>query len=172
MVTRYDPAPTAIVEQVEEMLAGFDALALAGVTVSTYMACGWIDGEGEAIEKPALVKSRRQVLSLVRVTKHRERCAGLADVALYLDGDRWNDLPDRRQEAVLFEALVGLELVKDKDGAVKEDPGGRPRLRLRAAELYAEGYRETVEKYGGDAPAAVALVQCQQMLQPLFAEWG
>jgi hypothetical protein len=169
----YVSAPDAVTGVVWTAIKNWHhELTEAGVRVAVLLAYGRRDEETNEITSPAISHGGYPALGLCRINGLRDRVEGKADATLIFDGDQWPGLSDARQLSLADHECQHLELVRDDEGNVKLDDACRPRLKIRKHDLVVGGFTKIVERHGGEANEAVALVQCQQMLQPLFAEWG
>ena len=165
-------APDKVRAVVDAAMKWHKELTEHGVRIAVLLAYGRRDADTHELTSPALTHGGYPALGLCRINGLRDRVEGKADATVIFDGDQWPDLPDARQLSLADHELEHLELVKDDDGNVKLDDACRPRLKIRKHDMVVGGFAAIVERHKGEANEAVALVQCQQMLQPMFAEWG
>lgn len=107
----------------------------------------------------------------VRVTTLEERVAGRADAIIHFDGDRFKDLQEETQIAIIDHELTHLEPVRDKFGKIKTDDHGRVELKLRLHDFQV-GWFDDVAKRHGDKSIEVMqarlLAQEKQLYFPEF----
>jgi len=142
---------------VADLVSGhYPDLAEAGATFYAEFARGPVDEHGE-LTGPALKDRGTPILGRVKVISLADRVAGLADVRLTLDGDEWPELTDGRREALLDTLLCALLVLTDAAGKAKRDDAGRPRIKVRPAEILVRGFYAVIDRHGEEAVEAEAL---------------
>lgn len=89
--------------------------------------------------------------AIVRKTGPRERAQGCADAVIIIDEVKWNDLSNELRIALLDHELTHLNLARDKEGDVKLDNLGRPKIKMRLHDWQLGGFTEMFERHGQDA---------------------
>src|SRR5262245_12888221 len=159
-----DPDLRRLVHELRE--DGHPDLAEADVTLHLRYAHGE-DGE------PALKDRGRRVLMKVKINSYEARQQGLCDVTLTVDGDWWKDAPEAARRADLDSALMRLQVVRTETGEVKTDDAGRPKLRRRVPDLFAEEFESVLRKHGraSTGAAQIADILARPTVQGEF-KWG
>lgn len=177
-----DPEVVLRAEDIRSSSPAFDLLVRAEVRIGWVFVRGDRDENGE-VKSPAMVDKGWPLQWEAKVNPPKYRVQGVADVTVFLDQDRWDELaeledarltppyeatPALQMDAILFDALFaivvqvepGLPLF-DRDDAprpvIKSDEAGRPLIKTRRADFRVEGYGETVERYGRAAASARSL---------------
>lgn len=96
----------------------------------------------------------RQVTDLVKVRKLEDRAAGSPDVRFVLDSDDWKNADKKRRAAILDHALCHLEVVRDKEGRIKSDDVGRPRIRMKLHDFEVAGFYDVMRRHKDQAVEA------------------
>ncbi len=106
----------------------------------------------------------------IRIVNLKDRVAGLGDVQLIVDGDKWDEWTDAELDALLDHELTHIEIVIDKDGAVVRDDAGRPKLKLRLHDFQIGGFNSIAKKHKEDAfeVQSVAAVGKEFVAQAVF----
>lgn len=122
-----------------------EALLTEKVTVQAVFASE-IDEDGE--ESPVLKHHGYPALAKIQVTSYVDRVRGIPDAKLTIDRCGWKALSRSRQEACVDHELTHLTLTRDKEGRVRYDDLGRPKLRLRIHDWELSGFAEVVDRHG------------------------
>ncbi len=143
----YEKAEPAIAEHVAAVMVRYHgALDDAGVRIDTLMVHARRDAYGDPVG--AALKLRGvPCMATIRVIGLKDRAAGRGDAEMLLDGDRWDQLGEAEQTAVLDHELTHLELHVG-EGGVKRDDLGRPRLRRREHDHTFGWFDEIVRRHG------------------------
>ncbi len=105
--------------------------------------------DDEGVPKgPALKHGGYQAAAVARIVPQKDRVKGLPDGIIDVDGDRWDEWSERRQEAILVHELMHFRPTG------KTDACGRPKLKMRLHDFQCGGFTSVVEKYGHNAPEA------------------
>ncbi len=91
-----------------------------------------------------------------RASERADRAEGKADATVTVDGNRYDEWPLARLDAILDHELTHLELSL-KDGAVQCDDLGRPKLRMRKHDQQYGWFNEVAERHGEDAVEVLQL---------------
>lgn len=139
----------------------------AGVTVTVLTSHG---GDG-----PALQAKGQQLAFVVKVTSHKERVAGMSDVLITLDGDRWPDWSEKTQVSIIDHCLTAIVLRYMPTGEIKTDDCGRPKLKVKPHDMEFGVYYEVMQRHGEDALdtklVAKLCEDTREWVQPLL-KWG
>jgi hypothetical protein len=136
----------------------------ASVTVECLMAFAAVDAKGEP-RGHAIKHHGYPALAKIRVLPLKDRVAGRADAEMLIDGKAWDDMEPDRREALIDGQLERLEIQLDKEGAIKSDDIGRPKLKLKQADWHLEGFAAVAQRHG-EASAEV------QHAKALAAKYG
>ena len=83
-------------------------------------------------DAPALTHGGYPAQAVVKILGPKERAMERGDAEIVIDEERWNELTDAEQDALLDHELYHLEVVKNKlKTRAKRDCCGRPVLKLR-----------------------------------------
>ncbi len=100
---------------------------------------------------PALKLHGYACAATVKVNSLKDRVEGKADATIVIDGDSWHDWSYEERRAVLDHELYHLELKQDKEGQVKTDDAGRPKIGMRLHDWQLGGFAEIAERHGAAA---------------------
>ena len=151
MPTTYSEADADVFDFVTDVYeAKFPQIYEIGVTITVLMAT---NEDGAALKHGGYPAA-----AMIRVTSTKDRVAGLNDVVLYIDAGQWKDLSDIQREALVFHELYHLEPKYDKDGVLKRDDNGRPKIGLRKHDFQIGGFHAVVEQYKTDALEAQLII--------------
>jgi hypothetical protein len=104
-----------------------------------------------------LARNGYPVATVIKVTSQESRVAarlkgdGLPDVVMKIDGNRWEEWSEEKRAAALDGMLYAIEVQKDKEGVIKEDDAGRPKLKLKPPDFRLEGFASIAERYGEES---------------------
>lgn len=172
----YEPASAEVLRLVEQTVQRYHgALEEHGVTFKVLMVGPTTNENGDSQGPPLKVKGY-PCCAIIKVTSTRDRAAGMADVLLQIDEDRWDAFHDERREALIDHELAHLEVNRDKDGQVVYDDRGRPRLRIKPHDREVSWFDEVVRRHGRDAVEWVQFDNlcgaCQQLELPFMESVG
>lgn len=88
----------------------------------------------------------------VKANSLKDRVAGLADVRILIDADRWGGLSPNRQQAIIHHELHHVIIRQDDTGGVLTDDANRPKVKLRQHDFESGGFSAIAQRYGEDAP--------------------
>lgn len=143
----YSPAPKAVFGLATDLMERkFPELVEHEVTLAILMAHPAKRGQA------ALKLHGTPAEAIIKVTGYEERAKGGRDSGLRIDSRVWERLSDDEREALLFHELHHLVLVRDKQGYVKSDDLGRPRLKCRPHDLEIGVFRRVYDEYGKASP--------------------
>ena len=161
MATAYDRVP----DEVNKMIAGVmkeyhGELEAAGVTLQVLWAFSY-DADGEPV--PAMKVRGHIALAKTSVTSLPDRVRGLPDAKIVIDREfGWNRFSETRRLALIDHEITHLTLVLDRDGNVRADDLGRPKLRLRNHDWELTGFAEVAERHGEAAIEVHEMVRWQE----------
>jgi hypothetical protein len=139
-------------------------LADAGVTVEVLTV--------HAGTSPALKHHGYPALAVIKPMSQKDRAAGSADARILIDAEKWDGLDDPRRLALLDHELTHLELVRDEEGAVREDDCGRPKLRTRPHDFELGGFEEVVGRHKASAPESRSFYDAHKVFVQQKFPWG
>jgi hypothetical protein len=128
-------------------------LVAAGVRVAMLVAHGKRNEDGELVA-PAIRHHGVPALGLCAILPTKYRVLGLGDALVTVDGDRWDDMGEPEQAALLDHELTHLELVMIQVDVVKMDDAQRPVLRIRPHD-HTFGWFDGVAQRHGSASQEV-----------------
>lgn len=147
----------------------------AGVTVQVLMALPVTNENGES-QGPPLKMRGYPVIAKIKANSLRDRVAGLADVLIEIDEDRWEQLKTNERKALLDHELYHLVVKRDKDNQIVEDDHGRPKLRSRPHDREIGWFDAVAKRHGKDSlewQAFNSLWQhCRQLELPFIESIG
>lgn len=152
----YDLAPPDVHDLATEVMrAHHQRLKLGGVDyVKLCLLMAKMSSDNES-DEPAVKLHGYPCAAIISVIPYKQRVDKRADAEIVIDADAWDDMTEPQQMALLDHEITHLEIVTDKDGLVKTDDQGRPKLRLRIHDWQIGGFREVVMRHGSDAPETV-----------------
>lgn len=165
MPTTYSKAKPPILDLLADAIARYHGpLKEAEVTVG--VLCAW---PGPDDEHPVKLHGY-PCLATIRVTPYRQRVHGIEDAVITLDGPAWAQKTEAEQLAILDHELQHLELVRDRDGILKADDQGRPKLKLRLHDWQLGGFEVIAQRHGQAAAEVQAFrAERDQYYQSVFA---
>ena len=145
----YEPAgPTIEAVAAEFIKAVHTTLERVGVEIYWRMAHAPVSDVTGLPKGPAVKVHGRARAWKVKVNSLDLREQGLRDATVTLDGDTWQERPTEEQRSIIDAALESIVVVTDKEtGDFLTDDLGRPRLRIKEPELYAEGYEAVLKRH-------------------------
>jgi hypothetical protein len=149
----------------------YPGLAEAEVTILYLFAHAPKGEDGEPLG-PALKHHGWPALAIVKVNPLKDRVAGLPDVTIQIDGDKWLDLPEPEQAALIDHELMHLEVRRGEGNEILSDDIGRPKLKIRPHDFEVCGFDEIVKRHGYHAPEAKAFSQVHQKWTQKEFQWG
>jgi hypothetical protein len=156
---------------VKDLIADhYPELEEAGVTIHCQYAYAARNKDGEP-KGPALRFGNYPAAAIVRVNSHKHRVQGEKDATIEIDGDHWEELTEAEQVALLDHEICHLEVLRDREGAVKTDNCGRPRLKCRQHDFQIGAFVSVMRRHGPAALEAQALMTAsREYVQALF-DW-
>ena len=141
----YDTPPQEVLDLIKETIEQYyPELRDNGVTVDATMAYPKEGAQLKCGGYPAL--------AFVKINSLKHRIKGLKDSEITLDGQIWETLTEKQRRAILDHELHHLKICLDKDGGVKYDDAGRPKLSLRRHDYQMGWFREVALRHGPDSP--------------------
>lgn len=145
------PTYTVADPEVDNIGAGLvksviEELREAEVTVLYLFANSGENDDGPPLKAPG----GWPALAKIKVNSLRDRVSGLADATCMIDQRRWEEMEEKERKSLLHHELLHLQ-VQVKDGKIRRDDAGRPKLRLRLHDFQIGGFDEIVERYGDAA---------------------
>jgi len=161
MGTIYEKVPAEVRNLVETVLTHHhQELMTAHITLNILFAFSY-DKDGEPL--PAKKIRGHQALAWTSVTSLQARARGLPDAKIVIDRCfGWERLAESRRTALIDHELTHLALVFDKDGDMKEDDLGRPKLQLRHHDWELTGFAEVAERHGEAAVEVHEMVRWEE----------
>lgn len=140
----YDTPPQEVLDLIKETIEQYyPELRDNGVTVDATMAYPKEGAQLKCGGYPAL--------AFVKINSLKHRIKGLKDSEITLDGQIWETLTEKQRAALIDHQLIQLQIVTDKDGAIKIDDASRPKIRLRKHDYVMKWFRETALRHGDDS---------------------
>lgn len=163
MAALLSPADSEAVELLREVLQEHHPdLVEAGVTINLLFANAKAGADGE-VKGPALKLHGYPCLATVKINSLKDRIEGKKDATIELDGDVWHEHAEARKKA------IHLVVAREKDGSVKLDDAGRPKLKMRLHDMVVGGFTEVLERHGqehaGEADHVKALFEQLRQLE-------
>lgn len=166
MPTTYKPVDADVRNLLDEVMdEDHPELAKVGVTVLVQFAYA---SDGAA----ALKHHGYPAYAIVSVVKLKDRVAKMEDCRIAVDELAWNENDQEWRKALLSHELEHVVVVKDKEGKVKKDAIGRPKLKLRVHDFRCEGFVRTIEKHGAKAIEAQSYKNLHKMMSQMKFPWG
>lgn len=143
---RYSPIDTETRERINERItANYSDLDEEGVTINAMFVT--------SNEGPALMVGGYPALACVRATSQKERAAGMADVELLIQSATWAEMTPEQKDALLDHELHHLIIETDPEtGDTKEDPQGRPKIKMRKHDYQMGWFTEIARRHGMNSP--------------------
>jgi hypothetical protein len=143
---KYLPADQETIAKVQARIdAHYQDINEFEVTITILMATS---------DKPnAIMSAGYPALATMRITSQKERAHGVADAELMIDRDRWEDMTDEQQDALIDHELHHLILVRDEDtGEAEKDEQHRPKLKIRKHDYQLGWFTEIAARHGMNSP--------------------
>lgn len=181
-------APDDAQTMLREVVADFHPeLAEAGVRIKLLSAHA---RRSEATGEPvgvALKLHGYPCLAIAKIMPHEKRVAGTDDAQISIDGDRWDDLTEPEQRALLDHEINHFALVRTKPkkkkgkrgqpptfeggGEILLDDCHRPRLKMRLHDVELGAFRVIAERHGENAPEVKLIRQLVDSSGQLLFPW-
>jgi Putative phage metallopeptidase len=89
--------------------------------------------------------------AIISVVSYKQRVDNRRDAELLIDAKIWNDLNEAQRRALLDHEATHLQVQFDKDGIIKTDDCGRPKLKMRLHDWTCTGFRSVAKRHGENA---------------------
>ena len=151
MQVTYKPVPASVNKLIAKVMGKHhEALEQVSLDVKGWFAYAERD-ENDQPKCMALKLHGYACMAVVKINNLKQRVQGLGDAEIVFDGDRWDELTDAEQFALIDHELCHLNVKVDKVGAVKKDAHGRPLLKMRLHDWQIGGFRDVIKRHGSDA---------------------
>lgn len=120
-------------------------LDAAGVTV------GLLRATPNETEDHAVKLHGYACAAVVKITPYEKRVMGLPDAVITFDGVAWEGFSPAERIALFDHELNHLELRFDKEGTLKTDDCGRPKLKMRLHDWELGGFAVVADRHKGAA---------------------
>jgi hypothetical protein len=146
-MSTYERASKEIEQKIARIMERYhEPLGEAEVTIDTLLCFARRDANDDPIG-PAIKNAGYACMATTKIVGIKDRAKGQADAELLLDGDRWPELSDAEQDAVIDHELTHLELQVGDDG-LRIDDLGRPKLRMRLHDHQFGWFDDIVRRHG------------------------
>lgn len=162
-MSTYQKCPLEVHQMSKEILSEFEShlpLVNAGVTITLLFAYGDRDEDTGELKSDAIKHHGMRALGLCRIVNEKDRVKGCADAEILLDGDYWPTIDAPEQRALLDHELHHLK-VSVKDGVIKHDCAGRPKLKMRKHDVEFGWFKTIAERHG---EASMEQQQAKQLM--------
>lgn len=120
--------------------------------------------------------------AVIKINSLKARAEGAPDATITIDGKLWRSggnhapLPDARRRALIDHEINHLMVSRDKEGQIKADDLGRPKLRMRPHDFEVGWFKVIARRHGSasfEVQQAAKLVDNRgQLLFPWAANGG
>ena len=139
----------------------------ADLAVDVVMAVAPRDDQGEPTGEPAVKVHGVKALASVRVIGLKDRAKGMGDAEILIDRDEWETMGASSRLALIDHELTHIELATDKNGNVKRDDLGRPKLAIRPHDREFGWFDEVAQRHG---TASVESLQYKRLASDDFVK--
>lgn len=151
MATIYDKAPQAVAEKAKDLIEKFHFdIGNYDVHIDFIFARSTV-GEDGVPEGPALKHGGYAALGLTRILGPKDRLMGRGDCEIVIDGDRWPNLSQEQQDALLDHEMEHIQIKFDKTGAPVMDDLRRPKLKLKKHDHQFGWFDIIAKRHGADS---------------------
>lgn len=148
MGTLYEKASDKVYRQADAVLREHHGrLATALVTIDFIFAHAPVDEKGFTTG-PAIKWHGHAAAGLCKILSVKDRAMGRGDAEIILDGDKWNDWDEEKQNALIDHELTHIELCVNQMGILKRDDLDRPKLRMRKHDWEFGFFAEVARRHG------------------------
>ncbi len=142
MAKSFTECPLEIRDQANSIIAKYHPdLLKFDVTIAYTFA-------NSSTDAPALSHGGHPAAALCRINNEQARMEGLTDCSISICESTWDDLDDDERNALLDHELHHISVVFDKEGGVKMDGCGRPKIKLRKHDIVVGGFHVIVKRHG------------------------
>lgn len=146
---------------------------LIGVDIGLLEAYAPCDADGNVRPGATALKVHGiAAYATVKINSLADRVEGKPDATIRIDADVWGAHSDKRKVAILDHELAHLLLATDKDGNVKRDDLGRPKLKMRYHDLVVGGFSDVVERHGAAAVESMHYLDVHKFFSQQTFPWG
>lgn len=163
----YSKAAEPALDLLADTIARYHAeLAENGVTVGVLVAHPGDDGE------PPVKLHGYPCAAVIKITPYKQRVQGIEDAVITLSGPHWRGLDEAGRVALLDHELEHLELSRDREGNVRSDDQGRPKLKLRLHDWQLGGFESIAKRHGPAAPEVTAYRAAHERYYQCLFAWS
>jgi len=119
----------------------------SGIRLCIFMA----SNSDKESDEPAVKLNGYPCYAIIGIIPYKQRVDKRADAEITIDEEAWKDMTETRQRALLDHEITHLEVVRDKNGFLKTDDAGRPKLKMRLHDWQLGGFRVICQRYPEDA---------------------
>lgn len=167
MPVTYTKAPESVGDLLSDVLVRYHGeLVEHEVTVGVLVAHSGED------RKPPVKLHGYPCAATIRVTPYKQRVQGIEDALITLNGALWAAFTEAERAALLDHELEHLELVRDREGQVKADDQGRPKLKLRLHDWQLGGFESIAKRHGPAAPEVTAYRAAHERYYQCLFAWS
>lgn len=168
---RLEQAPSAVWDQGKAIMEKYHKdLHAVGVKIEYLFAFAPEPDDGE-IRVPALKLHGYPCSGIVKIINLEGRVMGRQDAAIIVDGDRWGDLPDEEQNALLDHEISHLQVSRKVSGEVILDHAGRPKLKMRLHDYQHGWFTHIAERHGANSMEVKQAVQFHEEVGAIYFEF-
>lgn len=148
MGVTYDPADEDVMAVVSAMMTEHHPeLVEVDLRVSVLMATAEKDEAGQP-KGPAVKLHGVACAAVVKSLPYKRRVVQPHDAEITIDADNWKGLTDDRRAALVDHELEHLLVARDKDGNIKSDDCGRPKLKMRMHDVDFGWFHSIAQRHG------------------------
>ncbi len=122
----------------------------SGCTVDVLMASPTTSEQGE-VESAPLKKNGYPCVALIKIVGLADRVAGLSDVMLKIDAEKWKEMSMKQKDALIDHELTHLIVKTDKDGNAKRDDQDRPKLQMKRHDYELGIFTDVIRRHERDS---------------------
>ena len=172
MATHVQAGPDVVRLAGEVMAKYHPDLAEAGVTLCLLMAAARVDGRTGEPRGPAVTLHGYPCKATIKVNSEKDRVEGKADLTVTIDAAAYDDMAEAERVSLLDHELEHAVLLREKDGAVRTDDAGRPRVKLRPHDFQLGGFVNVCDRHKQHAHEAQAFADVHRLLTQKVFPWG
>lgn len=91
-------------------------------------------------------------LACIKVNNLKNRVKGFADAEITIDAENFNGMTHEQKKGLLDHCLYSLNVIRDKEGAVKTDDASRPKMRIKKYDYRLSWFREIALRNKENSP--------------------